>query len=257
MPRRDTVCTVATTRDEAVVLRAWDFSETSQTVALFARDAGVIRGLAKGAKRPKSKFSGGFEPLTRGEIIAIIKPQTDLATLTEWDLREVFWGPRRDLRAHRAGLFAADVALRSVEPEDPHPALFDALVAMLRGLEGATANEHAADTLVMHYLRAVLREIGYFPRTDAIGELLASDAPVLGFDAAAGAFGPDPGPDAPRHLWRVRAETAAAFSDESTTTAPEAGAPGAARLLAAYVAWVLGGDLVSREALFGPLPHSN
>ena len=40
------------------------------------------RGLAKGSKREKSNFSGGLEVLTHGEILAIIKPHTELANLT-------------------------------------------------------------------------------------------------------------------------------------------------------------------------------
>jgi len=35
--------------DDAVVLRVWDFSETSQTVALLTRARGSVRGLAKGS----------------------------------------------------------------------------------------------------------------------------------------------------------------------------------------------------------------
>ena len=42
-----------TIEDNAFCLRRWDFSETSQTASLLTRDHGVLRGLAKGAKRPK------------------------------------------------------------------------------------------------------------------------------------------------------------------------------------------------------------
>ena len=37
----------------ALVFRAVEFSETSSVVTLFTRDFGKIRGLAKGARRPK------------------------------------------------------------------------------------------------------------------------------------------------------------------------------------------------------------
>ncbi|HAC09503.1 MAG TPA: DNA repair protein RecO, partial [Phycisphaerales bacterium] len=50
-----------TIRDEAVCVRHWDFSETSQTVSLFLRDHGLVRGLAKGARRERGSFSGGFD----------------------------------------------------------------------------------------------------------------------------------------------------------------------------------------------------
>ncbi|MCZ6836092.1 MAG: recombination protein O N-terminal domain-containing protein, partial [Planctomycetota bacterium] len=72
-----------TISDSAVCIRRWDFSETSQTVSLFTHTHGIIRGLAKGAKREKGAFSGGFDVLTQGHLVAIVKPGRDLATLTE------------------------------------------------------------------------------------------------------------------------------------------------------------------------------
>ena len=76
--------------DQAICIRHWDWSETSQTVSLFARDTGIVRGMAKGARREKAPFSGGLEVLTRGEMVAIIKPSSDLANITAWDLQETF-----------------------------------------------------------------------------------------------------------------------------------------------------------------------
>ena len=67
--------------DTAICIRCWDFSETSQTVSLFTREHGVVRGLAKGAKREKGGFSGGLDVLTRGEMIASVKPGRDLAAI--------------------------------------------------------------------------------------------------------------------------------------------------------------------------------
>lgn len=46
--------------DDAVCIRHWDWSETSQTVSLFTRGHGLVRALAKGSKRPKSPYSGAW-----------------------------------------------------------------------------------------------------------------------------------------------------------------------------------------------------
>ena len=70
---------MATVTDKALCIRQWDFSETSQTVSLFARDIGLFRAIAKGSRRPKSRFSGGIDLLTMGDVVAIIKPGRDLS----------------------------------------------------------------------------------------------------------------------------------------------------------------------------------
>ena len=51
--------------DQAICIRHWDYSETSQTVGLFGRTLGCFRGLAKGARRERGSFSGGLDLLTR------------------------------------------------------------------------------------------------------------------------------------------------------------------------------------------------
>ncbi len=54
------------TKDFAICIRAADFSETSQIVTLFTRATGKIKAIAKGSKRPKSKFDGPIEIFSYG-----------------------------------------------------------------------------------------------------------------------------------------------------------------------------------------------
>jgi DNA repair protein RecO (recombination protein O) len=188
--------------DQAICIRHWDFSETSQTVSLFTREHGVIRGLAKGAKREKGDFSGGIDVLTRGQIVAIVKPGRDLATLTQWSLQEMYRVIRTDLRANRAAIYMADLIHHMVREADAHPLLFDALCQALDNL----AQPDRVDTALLQLQWAVLAEAGYKPELhkDAnTGQLLSTGA-TFAFSASAGGLVADNG-EADR--WRVRAET--------------------------------------------------
>lgn len=240
--------------EQAIVLRHWEFSETSQTVALFTRGFGMLRGLAKGARRERAPFSGGFEVLTRGEIGAILKPGTDLATLTEWDLQEVYWGPRRSLFAHRAGLYLIDLVRHAVTDEDPHTGLWDALDHALRDLP-----EQTDFTGVLRLQWALLVETGYRPRLEAdaiTGEPLDANAETYGFSASGGGLVRDPGKHGPDHVWRVRADTVDVLRrlESSDASLGPLGDPGsierASRLLATALTEILARDLPSREALY-------
>jgi len=198
--------------DQAIVLRRWEWSETSQTVALFTQSRGVLRGLAKGAKREKSSFSGGFEPLTRGQIVAIDRKATELALLTEWDLQEVFRVPRRNLHAHYAALYLMDLTLRIMGHADPHPNLWWALVRSLRAIDAGAAPSLAA----MLYQWAALVETGRQPDLSAARGCDARDAnSPLVFDPQAGRF-VDPATAATRKdVWRVRRSTASLLGQAS------------------------------------------
>ena len=192
-----------TISDNAVCIRRWDYSETSQTVCLFTYEHGIVRGIAKGAKRDSAKFSGGFDVLTRGEIIAIVKPSVELATLTEWHLVEVYRAVRQNLGANRAGVYMADVVHHMLTDHDPHPRLYDELVAALGELDVAEAVPGA----LLRLQWSVLRECGYQPELDCdadTGEVLADDAETLAFNPSAGGVTADTGaPD----RWRVRPQT--------------------------------------------------
>ncbi len=152
-----------TVKDDAICIRHWDWSETSQTVSLLTREHGIVRGLAKGARRENAAFSGGIELLTRGEVMFILKAsgkeQATLSTLTAWDLQEPRSALRRSLAHLHAGMFLIDLVHHSLHEFDPHPAVFAALDAALGTLgEGA-----APQRVISAFLWQLLADTGYRP----------------------------------------------------------------------------------------------
>ncbi len=248
-------------RDEAVCIRHWDFSETSQTVWLFMREHGLIRGLAKGARREKGSFSGGIELLTRGEIGASLKSGRDLATLTDWNLLEIFPATARSLRGFNAAMYFADLTGSLLQEQDPHPALYDALVECLRGLQ---SGDQAMGRVVLRLQWAALRESGFQPIVDRdarTGKAIGM-AGTLHFSASAGGLVDDTEANSRlSDIWRVRAETVAALREAEQCTGGEATAMNADatsveranRLLAAYVRTVLHRELPTMRPLLGAL----
>lgn len=197
----------------------WDWSETSQTVSIFTRSHGVIRGVAKGSKRENSKFSGGFEVLTRGELNAIAKqpgPGAEpLATLTSWDLNEIFPGVRKSLRAFHGAMYVLDLIHHSVRDHDPHVELFECTLETARGLSEAPGDT-AVDAAVLGFQWAALHFTGFRPELYVdvrTGQKLAERAslvfiPSLGGLSDASTPAPSVHAEAPPEVvWRVRAET--------------------------------------------------
>ena len=182
--------------DTAVCLRCWDWSETSQTVALFGRATGLIRGLAKGSRRERSSFSGGFEPMTLGGVRAFPKAGSDLATLASWDLLEPWRGLRNGLRAHYAGCYLVDLIYHALGPEDPHPRLFDAMVVAIHAIALGDPADAGPDDLpdllldrvMLSFHAALLVDLGYQPDLTHpnVDHSEGAGASVLEFDPARG-----------------------------------------------------------------------
>jgi DNA repair protein RecO (recombination protein O) len=152
--------------DQAVVLRLSEFSETSQIVTLFTRAAGQQRLIAKGLKRStKKKVAVGLDLLEYGDVAyAPARPGLDLATLAEWVQRDAFAGLRSALSPLYAGLYAAELVAALTEPEDPHEALFDALLELLRCLADGASDAAAAGPRIVRFQLNLLEAIGYTPQ---------------------------------------------------------------------------------------------
>jgi DNA repair protein RecO len=258
---------VPTVTDNAIVIRRWDFSETSQTVSLLTREHGIIRGLAKGAKREKSDFSGGLDLLTEGEIVAIVKPGRDLATLTAWHLQATHRVLREHLPANRAAMYMADLVHHMLIDHDPHALVFDALSAALAAIDQQPAD---ADVALLRLQWAVLVETGYQPGLVAAAARGGSTAPeeettllfsargggvIAGDEAGAATIADGPPPDA--RGWRVRRETIDLLRDLAAgidiSTQPAERVRRANRLLAAYCREIIGSEPAAMRWAFPDL----
>ena len=234
--------------DQAICIRQWDWSETSQTVSLFCRSHGMLRGLAKGARRERGSFSGGISLLARGEIVAVVKPDRELQTLTQWTLLQMFRRPHDDLETNLFALSMADLIQRFLPPAMPHEALFDALVSTLERLE---EGERPAPAF-LRFFHTLLRETGHEPRF----EVGAIPGQFLAFDPAAGGI-----VDFRTHpkAWRMRSETATTLDLVARGEPPELCDPDAVdravRLLIAYARTIVNDDLTTLRLATEPRPQ--
>lgn len=225
--------------DEAVCLRQWDFSETSQTAVLFTRKLGIVRVLGKGTRRNDPRFSGGLEVGTLGE--AIVHPKdSGLATLAGWDLRRTFRGTRRSLESHYAAMFALDVPRHLLSEDEPHPEAFEGLVAVLDDLEGNDWRPAIAE-----WLWRLLDLAGYRPDVGA-----GCDA--AGFSPERGGFVRSGERERAGVIWSVQSDTIEAVVSLAAGGRPTGeSAERAARLLGWYVRELAGREPPTMAPLLG------
>ena len=66
---------------EAIVLRTWPIREADQIVALFTREFGKVKGVAKSAAKSRRRFGGALEPMTHVRASFVEKPRQELVRL--------------------------------------------------------------------------------------------------------------------------------------------------------------------------------
>ena len=148
----------------AVVLRTYQYSETSKIVRLATRDYGVQSAIAKGVLRPRSPFGAALETLSEGVAQLYHKETRELQTLAAFDVIQL----RRGL-ADDVGRFAGAAALSEVmlkmAPPAPLPAAYEAFIRGLDALVRAEAGQ--TDAAAVRWLWLLVGVLGFAPQLDA------------------------------------------------------------------------------------------
>ena len=97
---------------DALVLHAFDYRETSRIVRLATRQAGVVSAVARGARRPKSRFGSGLDLFTSGVAHLVLHPTGDLHTLHAFDVGRARPGLGDSLARFRAASALGELGLR-------------------------------------------------------------------------------------------------------------------------------------------------
>jgi DNA repair protein RecO (recombination protein O) len=153
-------------KDTAICIRAVDYSETSQIVTFFTRAAGKIGAIAKGSKRPKSKFDGPIEMFAYGNIVFSDSNKEKLATLTEFEQQPGPTHPVNNLFTLNCCLFAAELLNNLTNDYDPHPQLFDSLLRFLKNTRDTSYRSRDTTSLLILFQLALLKEVGLMPIWD-------------------------------------------------------------------------------------------
>jgi DNA repair protein RecO (recombination protein O) len=66
---------------EALILRTYKLGEADRIVVFLTRDRGKKRGVAKGARRARSRYIGALEPMTRAGVAYYEREQRDLVRI--------------------------------------------------------------------------------------------------------------------------------------------------------------------------------
>ena len=115
-------------RDRALVVRTHDFGEADRIIVLLTRHHGVVRGVAKGVRRARSRFGSRLQHFV--DIDVQLYPGRNLESITGADTVAYYGSGIID---HYERYTAACAALESAErlAQDEDPWLFDHLTETL------------------------------------------------------------------------------------------------------------------------------
>jgi DNA repair protein RecO (recombination protein O) len=150
-------------KTQAVVIGRRGLGESDRLVTLFTRDLGKVRGVARGARRPRSRFGSALEPFTLGVLVCFDTGRSELLRIDHFDILHPFARIREDLVRFAHASWMLECLSRLTADHDPHPALYGLLVHSLR----ATEQMDAPGRVAVCFGARCIALLGHRPRLDA------------------------------------------------------------------------------------------
>lgn len=147
-----------TFRLEAIVLRHNDWGEADRLLWLYSLEMGKLRGLAKGARKPRSRKAGHLEPFTRVNLL--LARGRDLPLITQADTLEAYLPLRDELAGATYASYVVELLDRFTYEEGENRPLYRLLVDTLTRL----CQAQDRDLVVRYYEIRLLDLVGFRPQ---------------------------------------------------------------------------------------------
>lgn len=117
----------------AFTLKSFDFGDYDKILALFSKEAGIVRVLAKGIKKPTAKLGGRLELLNSNKLV--IRQGSNLGTVLQCETYKNFPLLRTDYDKLIYSLYLGELVLLFSHEGEPSEAIFDLLVKTFSSIE--------------------------------------------------------------------------------------------------------------------------
>jgi DNA repair protein RecO (recombination protein O) len=152
-------------KSAAVVLGSFPLGESDRVVTFFTREFGKVRGVARAARRMRSRFAGALELFTQGELVFFDGGRSDLVTVDHFDIVRPFARLRDDLDRLGQAAWVAECVTRLTADRDRQPTLYGLLGRTLRSMDAGARPARVAVCFGARFLDV----LGHRPRFDRCG----------------------------------------------------------------------------------------
>ncbi len=151
---------------EAIVLQTYKLADADKIVLCMTEKAGLVRGVARGARRLKSKFGASLEPSTLIQLTFFEKETRELVTIKSAEIVESYFETASDADAVEGLVYILELVKEFAPPHQADERLFK----MLRACVAYLAENPVRAQAVSAYAELwTLRLTGFLPDFKACG----------------------------------------------------------------------------------------
>lgn len=145
---------------EAFVLRSYNLAEADKIVICLTREAGIVRGVARGARRLKSRFGAGLEPFTLLHLSYFEKEGRELVSLRQAEIIRSHFSLAASTEAVAVLDYMAELLMEFSPPCEPNEKMFRMVSACLEAL---AENPRRSYTVLRYFEIWLLKLAGFLP----------------------------------------------------------------------------------------------
>ena len=142
---------------EGIVIRTTDYGETNKIITLYTKEFGKVGVMARGAKKPSSRFSAVTQLFHFGHYLFL--SGRGLGQLQQGETLESFRSIREDIFLTAYASYIAELLDKGTEERKPHEALFNLFYQSLHYLD----EEYDPEIIVNIFEMKMLSVFGFAP----------------------------------------------------------------------------------------------
>jgi DNA repair protein RecO (recombination protein O) len=173
-----------TLKTEAIVLRSIRYGEADRILHLYTAKRGRVGAIAKGARKPRSRFGGRLEPFFRLDLL-LHEGRGELLTVTQASTVDGYSRLRCSGPALSAGARACDAVLRLLDSAEPNPPAYNLLCRYLALLDDSDSDDPASLATALSFRLKLTLAAGFSPELASCARC-GEAAHLVGFSGAAG-----------------------------------------------------------------------
>ncbi|MDP8265595.1 MAG: DNA repair protein RecO [Candidatus Aceula meridiana] len=120
---------------EGIVLKTFNFRETSCIVTFFTKEHGKIKGVLKGIRKDPKKFGSHVDKFSVNQLVYYTHRNNDLHLVSHCDLTSFFFLIRKNLRRTLAASYALELVDSIMPTEEKNIKVYQLLINFLTELE--------------------------------------------------------------------------------------------------------------------------
>lgn len=121
---------------DAINLKSYNLSEADKIMVMYSKEKGLIRGVAKGCKKPKSKLGARMDLLVANQLM--LYKGRNLDRICEAKVLNIFKGTRQDMSKLLSSMYVSEVTTNFGVENDPCSAeIYDLLYKTLEKISNA------------------------------------------------------------------------------------------------------------------------